>query len=336
MVAISEVRASNASLKSLPAGLVAIFVGGTSGIGLFTARELVRNTTSPKIYLLGRSQAEAIKIIDELKTINSSSQVSFIQKDVSLLKNVDEACQEIKNKEKQINLLFMTCGYYTLKGREETAEGLDRKFALHYYTRMRFINQLQPLLTAASNSGGLSRVVAVLDPQPGLGNVPNFSDLSLKTGFSLKACAVHASSMTNFAFSNLANQYPTTSFVHSFPFIVETNVGRDAWGAFKPVVGAVLGILLKPWSVKQAESGERHLFASTAPRFAPKADDEDEGTAIGSDGLIGSGSYFLNWNDETLETTKRFKVMKEEGAEQKVWEHTEEVFRKVCEAGGKY
>lgn len=336
MVAISEVRASNATLKSLPAGLVAIFVGGTSGIGLFTARELVRNTTSPKVYLLGRSQTEAIKIIDELKGINPSSQVSFIQKDVSLLKNVDEACQEIKNKEKQVNLLFMTCGYYTLKGREETAEGLDRKFALHYYTRMRFVNQLQPLLTAASRSGGLSRVVAVLDPQPGLKTVPNISDLSLKTGFSLKNCAVHASSMTNLAFSNLASQHPTTSFVHTFPFIVDTNVGRDAWGSFKPVVGAVLGTLLKPWSVKQGESGERHLFAATAPRFAPRADGEDEGTALGGDGVQGSGSYFLNWNDETLETPKRFKEIREDGAEQKVWEHTEDVFRKVCEEGGKY
>ncbi|KAJ4374222.1 hypothetical protein N0V83_002963 [Neocucurbitaria cava] len=140
MVSLSEVRAHNASLKSLPAGLVAVFVGGTSGIGLFTARELVRNTTSPTIYLIGRNATEASKIIEELRTINTSSQVSFIQKDVSLLKNVDEACREIKTKEKQVNLLFMTCGYLTLKGRDETAEGLDRKFALHYYTRMRFTN----------------------------------------------------------------------------------------------------------------------------------------------------------------------------------------------------
>jgi NADP-dependent 3-hydroxy acid dehydrogenase YdfG len=56
MVALDTVRASNSSLKSLPANLVAIFVGGTSGIGLYTARELVRNTTSPHIYLIGRSQ----------------------------------------------------------------------------------------------------------------------------------------------------------------------------------------------------------------------------------------------------------------------------------------
>lgn len=35
MVALNSVRAHNANLKSLPAGLVAVFVGGTSGIGWY-------------------------------------------------------------------------------------------------------------------------------------------------------------------------------------------------------------------------------------------------------------------------------------------------------------
>jgi NADP-dependent 3-hydroxy acid dehydrogenase YdfG len=61
MVALDHIRASNSSLKSLPANLVAVFVGGTSGIGLYTARELVRNTVSPHIYLIGRNQTEASK-----------------------------------------------------------------------------------------------------------------------------------------------------------------------------------------------------------------------------------------------------------------------------------
>ncbi|KAI4675547.1 uncharacterized protein J4E88_007580 [Alternaria novae-zelandiae] len=140
MVALDIVRAHNASLKTLPPNLVAVFVGGTSGIGFFTAREFVRTTISPHVYLIGRNATEASKIMDELNSINSSSQVSFIQKDISLLKNVDEACSEIKSKEKQVNVLFMTCGYLTMKGRDETAEGLDRKMAVQYYARMRFIS----------------------------------------------------------------------------------------------------------------------------------------------------------------------------------------------------
>jgi hypothetical protein len=40
MASAEDVRAHNASLKSLPPNLVGVFVGGTSGIGFFTAREV--------------------------------------------------------------------------------------------------------------------------------------------------------------------------------------------------------------------------------------------------------------------------------------------------------
>lgn len=336
MIPLADVRASNAALKSLPAGLVAVFVGGTSGIGLFTARELVRNTVSPHIYLIGRNQTEATKIIEELKGINASSQVDFIQKDVSLLKNVDEACKEIAAKEKQVNLLFMTCGYFTLKGREETTEGLDRKFALHYYSRMRFINQLQPLLNAAATNSTLSRVLAVLDPQPGMRMATNFSDLSLKNNFSLKNCAVHASSMTNLSFSHLASKNPGTSYVHAFPSGVDTGVGRDAWGPLKFIMAPLLKVAMKPLSVNQDESGERHLYAATSSTFAPKALGDSANAVTGGDGVKGSGSYLLNWNSDVLPDTPKAKSLREEGGEAKVREHTEEVFRKICDEGEKY
>jgi NAD(P)-dependent dehydrogenase (short-subunit alcohol dehydrogenase family) len=336
MVALDAVRASNASLKSLPSGLVAVFVGGTSGIGLFTARELVRNTTAPHIYLIGRNQTEATKIIQELKNINSSSEVSFIQKDVSLLKNVDEACNEIKSKEKQVNLLFMTCGYFVLTGRNETPEGLDHKFALHYYTRMRFVDQLQPLLNAAATSKTLSRVVAVLDPQPGLRLTPNLSDLDLKTTFSLKNCATHASAMTNLAFSRWAFQNPGTSYIHAFPSVVDTGAGRDAFGPFAPLAKPLLWLVTKAMQVKPVESGERHLYAATSPTFAPRSNGSVEGAAIGGDGVKGSGSYLLNWNGDILADTAKAKKLREEGGEAKVTDHTREVFEKICVEGRKY
>ncbi|KAH3912270.1 hypothetical protein HBH56_123970 [Parastagonospora nodorum] len=337
MVAIEDIRASNSALKSFPANLVAVFVGGTSGIGLYTARELVRNTISPRLYLIGRNQTEATKIIEELKTINASSEISFIQKDVSLLKNVDEACQDIKAKEKQVNLLFMTCGYVTFQGRTETPEGLDKKFALHYYTRMRFINQLQPLLDAAANAKTFSRVVSVLDPQPGLKMAPKWSDLSLKTSFSLKNCMVNATGMTNLAFYSLASKNPGTSYIHAYPHIVDTGAGRDAFGAFEPVAKPLMWLLRMAMQVKPIESGERHLYASTSPTFAPKAAGESvKDAAVGSDAVKGSGSYLLYWNNDILEDKPVAKKMREEGKEKEVLQHTEEVFKKICDEGGKY
>jgi NAD(P)-dependent dehydrogenase (short-subunit alcohol dehydrogenase family) len=334
MVSVDVVRAHNASLKSLPPNLVAVFVGGTSGIGFFTAREFVRTTMSPHIYLIGRNATEAGKIMEELSSINSSSQVSFIQKDISLLKNVDEACNEIKSKEKQVNVLFMTCGYLTMKGRDETAEGLDRKMAVQYYARMRFISQLTPLLNQASEANSLSRVVAVLDPQAGLrlGGL-DYSDLSLRHNFSLKNVLLHASAMTSLSMAHLANQNPKTSYIHAYPSGVETGVTRELFGRFNDAFMFTLGGLFRRFFfIPQVESGERHLFAATAPRYTPKADGAKT-DVIGSDGVKGSGSYLLNWNGDTLADTKKAQKLREEGGMEKVWRHTEEVMSKIEESG---
>ncbi|KAJ4286700.1 hypothetical protein N0V90_012952 [Kalmusia sp. IMI 367209] len=334
MVSLAEVRAHNATLTNLAPNLVAIFVGGTSGISHYTALEFARNTRSPHIYLVGRNAIEAAKITAELKSINSSSKVDFIQKDVSLIRKVDEACQEIKEKEKKVNLLFMTIGYMTLKGRNETAEGLDHKFALHYYARTRFMQNLAALLDVAAHDedpkATLSRVVSVYDPALGKNNDTNFSDLSLKEHFSVKNCATHGSALGNFAIEHLAKQYPNTSFIHEQPGIVETSGGRNPF--LKP-----LYVLLSPFSVNKKESGERHLFEATAPRYAPRAKaDSTEGVVNGGDDVKGSGHYHLSWNGEVQPDTKRAAKMRAEGAEEKMWAHTTEVFRKICEEGGKY
>ncbi|KAF2738429.1 NAD(P)-binding protein [Polyplosphaeria fusca] len=337
MVALDVIRAHNATLRSLPPGLVAVFVGGTSGIGYSTARELVRHTTDPHVYLVGRSQEEASRIIAELKEINATSRTSFIKSDVSLLKSVDEVCKEIKEKEKKVNLLFMTAGYTTMAGRQETIEGLDKKFALHYYARMRFVQNLSPLLATAGNdsdqSARLSRVVSVLDSR--VSSAPDFSDLSLKRTFSLKNCAKHATAMNNFALEHFARQQPSTAFVHAFPFMVSTGTGRElkgiAGGIFK-----VMSPLMKPFAVDLKESGERHLYASTVPHFASKDGAADVATlAMGMDGVKGSGAYALNWDGEIVDNAKLGPV-RAQGAERKIWDHTEEVFKTICQEDKKY
>jgi short-subunit dehydrogenase len=97
---------------------LASIVGGTSGIGESTAREFVRHTPAPHVYLVGRSREQGEKLIAEFKTINGDAQTHFIQSDVSLLKNVDEVCKEISGKEEKVNLLVLSAGILTMSGRD--------------------------------------------------------------------------------------------------------------------------------------------------------------------------------------------------------------------------
>ncbi|PLN79458.1 hypothetical protein BDW42DRAFT_172861 [Aspergillus taichungensis] len=346
MVNLQAAQAHNATLKSLTSDLVAVFVGGTSGIALSTALALTRHTPSPKIYLIGRNQSAADTAIASMKTINPSAQPTFFQTDVSLLKNVDSVCAQIAAREKKVNLLFMTPGYVTLRGRDETSEGLDRKFALHYYARMRFIANLLPLLTTAAqdtvinNSARLSRVVSVLDPmvstRMGGPGTLDFSDLSLKQNFSLQRCGWHASLMGNFFLESMAQQNPRTSFVHAYPSGVATGALRELPAG--RVLSAVLSPLLRPFMVPLEESGERHLFAATSERYPPKAEGEnaENDIVVGSDGTKGSGCYWVSWDGEPFPLNKKIQKTRGQHAVEKVVQHTEEVFKQVCEEGKTY
>ena len=53
-VSFETVKSLNAKLKSLKAGQVGVFVGGTAGIGEFALKAFAQRTTSPKIYIVGR------------------------------------------------------------------------------------------------------------------------------------------------------------------------------------------------------------------------------------------------------------------------------------------
>lgn len=89
--------------------------GGTSGIGESTCKEFIRNTISPRAYIIGRNKLEASRIINELKEINSEAEIHFLECDLTLLRNVDQVCNEITEKENLINLLFMSAGFLSMK-----------------------------------------------------------------------------------------------------------------------------------------------------------------------------------------------------------------------------
>ncbi|KAL4936348.1 hypothetical protein BDV06DRAFT_205256 [Aspergillus oleicola] len=350
MVNLQAVRAHNESLKSLGPGLVAVFVGGTSGISLSTALALARHSVSPRIYLIGRSQSAADAAIERIQSLNPDAQPMFLKADISLLKGVDSVCDQIKKREKYLNLLFMTPGYLTLSGRDETSEGMDRKLVLHYYARMRFVSNLLPLLQKSESAAlegtatvpNLSRVVSVLDPwTPAVnGGQLNYADLSLKHNFSLRNCGLHASMMGNFYLEAMARRYPGTAFIHAYPSGVDTGVLRDFPGA--RILMPIARVLLKPWMVPVEESGERHLFASTSGRYPSQSQNvgkglaSDKDVAVGSDGTKGSGSYWLSWDGEVFGPHKKFEKVRGENGAERIAGHTEEVFERVCVEGRKY
>ena len=107
MVALSIVQSSNASLVATQP-LVAVFVGGTSGIGSHTIRALAAtcsNERNPalRVYIIGRNAKAAEEIISDCQKICPSGQFHFIRaNDLALMKDVDLVCADlILNEEKE-------------------------------------------------------------------------------------------------------------------------------------------------------------------------------------------------------------------------------------------
>lgn len=111
MVALDKIQASNAQIaRTYPEGLVAVFAGATAGIGEIALRNFVQHTTKPRVYVIGRSQDACDRLGFDLKNINPGGEYIFIRSDVSLLRNVDDVCKEMKSKEAAIHVLFMSQG----------------------------------------------------------------------------------------------------------------------------------------------------------------------------------------------------------------------------------
>ena len=120
-ISLSTVRTSNATIKTLGPGLVAVFVGGTSGIGESILKAFVSVAAAPRVYIIGRNRDAANRIVKECRAVNEASEVEFLQADVSEIANVDQVCSDIMQREKMLNLLVLTTGILTVHGRNGTA-----------------------------------------------------------------------------------------------------------------------------------------------------------------------------------------------------------------------
>jgi NAD(P)-dependent dehydrogenase (short-subunit alcohol dehydrogenase family) len=190
MPSLAVLRASNAAFSPSYTP-VAIFVGGTAGIGQGIAEAFARHTKgNAHLIIIGRNRAAADSILSHFPKPTASSESSanvtheFVQCDVTLMKNVHAATKEILTRVPKVNFLVMTMGYVTLKGWEETEDGVDKKLAVFYYARWKFINDLLPALKKAKEAGEDAKVLSVL--APGMGTEIDVDDIGLKKTFSYR------------------------------------------------------------------------------------------------------------------------------------------------------
>lgn len=124
-IPLSQIRASNALIGSPTsssgpsyAPRVAVFVGATSGIGKATLSLLVSKGTPLRAYVVGRSESAQRAFLDELRAANPKAEIVFLEAQVSLMAETRRVCDEIAQRESEVDLLFMSAGYLPFGGRD--------------------------------------------------------------------------------------------------------------------------------------------------------------------------------------------------------------------------
>jgi hypothetical protein len=69
------------------------------------------------------------------------------------MKNVHAVSKDLVARLPKLNFLVLTTGILTMKGRDETPEGIDKKLAVHYYARWKFTYDVRIIASGRERCG---------------------------------------------------------------------------------------------------------------------------------------------------------------------------------------
>lgn len=254
--------------------------------------------------MVGRSRARFEPELQALRAINPKGEYIFIESETNLIKDIDAVCEQIKSKVSRIDLLFTASGYIGFDGRQNNADGLDVSMSLRWYGRVRFTQNLLPLMKPNG------RAVTIL--AGGLEGKLFEDDLDLETNYTITNSLGHIGTALTLSYDKLAEQNPDVAFVHVWPGLVNT-------GTFSKATGGILGFFFR-WIVEPiaglfattpADSGERMLYYAMSEAAKKGVSMDQNGNIV---------------------EVKALKEYREKGLADKVMEHNLKIFERATAA----
>ncbi|MGD8316496.1 MAG: SDR family oxidoreductase [Myxococcales bacterium] len=276
----------------------ALITGGSSGIGLETARGL--KSRFDGVGIVGRNPERLARAAEDLRS--TGGRIETFQADFSSLADVRRLAHEVQTRFDSLGVLVNNAGVWH-KDRTLSKDGYEDTFAVNHLAHFLLTKELQGLLTA----GAPSRVVNVSSSMHTRPKSLNWDDLMFEKGWRGFWVYGH-SKLANVLFSNeLARRWRdlgvTSNAVH--PGNVRSHITRN-----NPFLNALhRSPIARLLILSEAEGAKSPIYVATAPEL--------EGV---------TGRYF-----DRLQEVRPSPAAMDEAAARRLWEISEELVGAVLD-----
>lgn len=218
--------------------------------------------------------------------------------------------------------------------------------AMMYYSRMRAIQQLKPLLLKSELPAAVVSVFAagfeakLFRDDLSLRDPQHYSYLQARSHL----CHMHSAYLAKLAETHSDDTTGKLRLVHIFPGLVLTsafdNPAYPAW--FRFLFNRILvPLFLRPFVAVDSDESAARMLSLASPVLYPAANVGDGGGETGTggavrgmDGSLGSGAYSLDWKGDDIHNRKAYAKLGDDGEvealKNQVWEHTNKAFEIIA------
>ena len=284
-------------------GRVALVTGATDGIGRVAARVLAERGAT--VLVAGRSPAKTEAAVAVIRRAAGNAEVHGLLADLSLQAEVRALAAQVSQRWPRLHILVNNAGA-VFGERRETADGIERTWALNHLAYVLLTNELLPALRAGGQPACSARVVNVASRAHQRVRGIRWNDVEHHRWY-FGPLAYAQSKLANVLFTYAlarrlaaAGEPITANVLH--PGMVRTNMGRNNRAPLWRLAYSVIGRL----GVSAEQGADTIIYLAGAP--------EVEGV---------SGQYFVERRAVPSSAASR-----DEAAEERLWLLSEQMIGK--------
>ena len=205
-----------------------IITGATDGIGLAAAKSIA--SKGYHVGLVGRNPDKGKKAINEIISHSGNNNLDFFECDLSLVANVKDLADRIKQKYSKIDVLLNNAGGAN-KTKQITSEGLEKTFATNQMNYFVLSTELLNILSE-SNDGRIVNVAS----NAHIGAEVDYENVNSEKSFSAWTSYCVSKLMNIMSTYQLASMQDKVSVNVLHPGFVDTNIAGNEGNLIKYIV----------------------------------------------------------------------------------------------------